>query len=283
MSEPADPLVSPHWLAARLGAPDVHVVDATWRMPADPRDARADYAARRIPGAVFFDIDEIADLSSPLPHMLPSAAKFAARVGKLGLGDGCRVVIYDGDGLFSAARAWWMFRAMGHEDVVVLDGGLPGWEAEDLPLETDIPVARTPRHFTARIRADLIADLETVRRAAADGDRAILDARPAARFAGEAPEPRPGLACGHMPGARSMPFGATLTEKGAMRSKEDLAALLPEAADLKRPIITTCGSGVTAAILNLALARLGRWDAALYDGSWAEWGALSDAPIATGA
>jgi thiosulfate/3-mercaptopyruvate sulfurtransferase len=279
-----DPLVSPSWLAERLEAPDIRVLDATWFLPSDGRDAKALYAERRIPGALFFDIDEIADTSVELPHMLAPPEKFSARMRKLGVGDGARIVVYDSQGVVSAPRVWWTFRVMGHEDVAVLDGGLPAWEAAGHPIETGPPQKRGERHFTARVRADLVCDFADVRRAVAEGGGAILDARSAARFRGEAPEPRPGLRGGHMPGARSVPATELVTEHGAMRPPEALRAIFAAAgADLSRPAICTCGSGVTAAVIALALARLGRWDAAVYDGAWAEWGARTDAPVATGA
>lgn len=283
MNTPEDPVVSPDWLAARLGAPDTRVVDASWFMPNDPRDAKALFAARRIPGAVFFDIDEIADTSVDLPHMLPSPEKFASRVRKLGLGDGARIVVYDAQGLFSAARVWWSFRAMGHDDVFVLDGGFPAWERAGHEIETGPPQTPRERHFTPRLRSDLVRDLSDMRRIVDQRAAAIYDARPAARFSGETPEPRAGLRGGHMPGATSMPFGALVNEDGALRSREELAAIFAGAgADLARPTVCTCGSGITAAIIALALARLGRWDAAVYDGSWTEWGAQSDTPIVSG-
>lgn len=280
---PADPLVTAAWLAERLETPDIRMVDATWFMPSDPRDAKALYAERRIPGAVFFDIDEIADTSSDLPHMLPSPEKFASRMKKLGIGDGCRIVVYDAQGLFSAARVWWTFRVMGVEDVAVLDGGFPAWERAGYPIETGAPKTRMERHFTARVRGDLVRGLADMRRAV-DGGAAILDARPAPRFRGEAAEPRPGLQSGHMPGARSVPSGSLVNENGQMRSVEELKRIFADAgADPSRAAVCTCGSGITAAIIALALARLGRWDAAVYDGSWAEWGSRDDTAIVTGA
>lgn len=284
MPQHADPVVSPAWLAERLSHPDLRVIDATWFMPSDPRDAKALYAERRIPGAIFFDIDEIADTASELPHMLPSAEKFASRMRKAGVGDGSRLVIYDAQGLFSAARVWWTFRVMGHEDVYVLDGGFPAWEKAGYEIEAGPPIPRGERHFTVRMRTDLVRDLEDMRRLVETGAMPILDARPAPRFRGEAAEPRAGLRSGHMPGALSVPSGALVNENGQLRTVEELQHVFADAdVDPSRPAVCSCGSGVTAAIIALALARLGRWDAAVYDGSWAEWGSQTDTPVVTGA
>jgi len=281
---PPDPVVSCAWLAERLDAPDIRVIDATWFMPSDPRDAKALFAERRIPGASFFDIDEISDTSSDLPHMLPAPEKFASRMKKRGVGDGTRVVVYDNQGIFSAARVWWTFRVMGHEDVVVLDGGFPAWERGGYQIETGPPQQRMERHFTPRVRTDLIRDLNDMRRLVAEAQTPILDARPVPRFRGEAAEPRPGLRSGHMPGALSVPSGSLIDESGALKSAEALKEIFATAgADTGRAAVCTCGSGVTAAIITLALARVGKWDAAIYDGSWAEWGGRDDTPIATGA
>jgi thiosulfate/3-mercaptopyruvate sulfurtransferase len=282
--ELTDPLVSPAWLAERLDAPDIRVIDATWFMPGDPRNAKALYAERRIPGAIFFDIDEIADTESDLPHMLPSPEKFASRMKKLGIGDGTRIVVYDNHGLMTAARVWWTFRVFGHEDVAVLDGGFPAWERAGYAIETGEPRSRMERHFTARMRSDLVRDLADVQRAVEGGRAPILDARAAPRFRGEAPEPRAGLKSGHMPGALNVPFPSLLNADGAVKSKDELKQIF-EAAGLNANAapICSCGSGITAAVIALALARLGRWDAAVYDGSWAEWGGRDDTAVVTGA
>lgn len=279
----ADPLVSTAWLADHLGAPDVRIVDASWYFPQEEKNPLEQFKLAHIPGAVFFDIDEIADETSNLPHMLPSPVKFASRVRKLGLGDGSRMVIYDQLGLRSAARVWWTFRAMGHEDVVVLDGGLPKWIAEGRAIDDGPPQPRE-RHFTVRYSSDLVRDVNQVKRALSTGKEQLVDARPAGRFTGETPEPRAGLRGGHMPGARSVPASEILAPDGTMKSAEQLKALFEAAGvDLGKPIITTCGSGITAAMLSLALARAGKDRVPVYDGSWTEWGGREDTDVVMGA
>ncbi|WP_421737581.1 3-mercaptopyruvate sulfurtransferase [Caulobacter sp.] len=279
---PQDPLVSTAWLRDHLDSPDVRIVDASWFMPGTPRDPKEEFLQAHIPGAVFFDIDEIADETSDLPHMLPSAIKFASRVRKMGLGDGSRIVVYDSLGILPAARVWWHFRAMGHEDVAVLDGGLPKWIAEGHPTE-DGPALPQERHFTPRIQADIIRSLEQMKTIVATGREQILDARPAGRFTGEVPEPRAGLRGGHMPGAHNIPLSALLAPDGTMLPADKLAAVFEAAGvDISKPVVSTCGSGITASVVALALARLGRPRSAVYDGSWTEWGGLADTAVVTG-
>jgi thiosulfate/3-mercaptopyruvate sulfurtransferase len=273
--------VSTEWLAQRLNAPDIVVVDGSWYLPAHNRDPHAEFAARRIPGAVHFDIDAVKDTGSDLPHMLPRPEVFAAAVGAMGVSDGMRIVVYDGMGLFSAPRVRWTFRTFGAKDVVILDGGFPAWEAEGRPIEDGPPKARAPRSFTARLDHSAVADAGDVEKALAGGGLQVVDARPADRFRGEAPEPRPGVRSGHMPGALNVPV-PTVTQNGRLKDGAAIAAAFHEAGvDLDRPLITSCGSGVTAAILSTALETIGKPPRALYDGSWSEWGA-SERPIATG-
>ena len=272
-------LISASALADRLGEPALRIVDASWHL--DGRDARADFAAAHVPGAVFLDLDRVSDADSPLPHTLPSPAAFAASVGVLGLSDRDSIVVYDTAGLFSAARVWWMLKIMGARDVRVLDGGLPAWRALDLPTETGAPDRPVFTVFSPRFDSAAVAGLEDVQAALAE-DTQVLDARGGARFRGEAAEPRPGVRPGHMPGALNLPYGALLNADGTMKRGEALEAAFRDAGlDLDRPVITTCGSGVTAAILTLGLHELGR-PSRLYDGSWAEWGAPEGGPVQIG-
>ena len=265
-------LVSAAWLKDHLDDPDLRVLDASWHMPTEGRDARAEYAARHVPGARFFDIDEISDHRSDLPHMAPETEKFVSRVRKLGVGDGHQVVVYDATGLFSAARAWWLFRLMGHDDVAVLDGGLPAWEAAGGAIEDMPPVIRD-RHMTPRRQNQMVAGIPEVASASKLGHPQLVDARSPGRFEGSEPEPRQGLASGHVPGSLNLHYRDLLRPDGRMKDEAGLRAAFEAAGvDLGKPVITTCGSGVTAAIITLALARLGHADNTLYDGSWSEWG-----------
>jgi len=275
-------LVSTGWLAAHLNDPDLRVIDASWYLPDMGRDARAEYMAAHVPGARFVDIDDLSDQRSALPHMAPPVEKFVSRMRAMGIGDGHQVVVYDGMGLFSAARVWWLFRLMGKTDVAVLDGGFPKWQAEGHPVE-DMPPVLRDRHITVQRQAHWIKDVSQVAAASKLGDWQIVDARSAPRFRGEAPEPRPGLRAGHIPGALNVPFAELLNPDGTMKDPDGLrAALTGAGVDLDRPVITTCGSGVTAAVITLALERLGHRRHALYDGSWAEWGMYPDLPLDRG-
>jgi len=278
-------IVSTDWLAKHLAAPDLVVLDASWYLPTEARDPYQEYLEAHIPGALFFDIDEICDEASGLPHMLPSPAKLSSRVRKMGIGDGKRVVVYDGAGMFSAARVWWTFRVMGHDDVVVLDGGLPKWRAEDRPLE-DGPVETQERHFTARRNAGMVCELDEIIAIVEGRDAVgaqIVDARSPGRFRGNEAEPRPGVRQGRIPGSFSLPYEALLNPDGTFKSVDEVRAVFEAAGiDLTKPVVTSCGSGVTAAILSLALEMIGHHHTSLYDGSWSEWGSREDLPVETG-
>ena len=275
-------IVAPAWLAERLTDPETVVLDGSYYLPAMNRDAEAEYRAAHIPGAIRFDIDAVKDRSNPLPHMLPSPETFAEAVGAMGIGDGMNVVAYDGLGLFSAARVAWTFRTFGAERVAVLDGGLPAWVAEGRPTESGEPRPRPPRTFTPRYDPSAVAALDDVRAALRDGSAQVVDARSAARFTGEEPDPRPGTRAGHMPGALNVHYAAVLKDGKLADPATIEAAFAASGVDLERPIVTSCGSGVTATILTLALERIGRPAGRVYDGSWSEWGAREDLPLATG-
>ncbi len=275
-------LVSTDWLANHLKDPDLRVLDGTWFMPSEGRNAKAEYAQAHIPGARFFDIDDISDNRSDLPHMAPPVEKFMSRMRDMGVGDGHQVVVYDAHGLFSAARVWWLFRLMGQENIAVLDGGFPKWQAEGRPTEDMPPIVRD-RHMTVRRQNQMVKDVTQVSSASKLGDYEILDARSPGRFRGDDPEPREGLRSGHIPRSKNVYYRDLLNEDGTMKAPDDLRTAFNSAGvDMGKPAITSCGSGVTAAIINLALERIGKTDHALYDGSWTEWGAFPTVPVATG-
>ncbi|NIY98119.1 MAG: 3-mercaptopyruvate sulfurtransferase [Rhodobacteraceae bacterium] len=282
MHEDPKTLVSTDWLAKHLKDPDLRVLDASWFLPGSDRDAKAEYEAAHIPGARFFDVDDVSDNRSELPHMVPPVEKFMSRMRALGVGDGHQIVVYDSQGIFSAARVWWLFKLMGQDDIAVLDGGFPKWQAEGRETEDMPPVIRD-RHMTVRRQNQMVMDVTQVSAAAKLKDTEILDARAAERFRGDAPEPRPGLRAGHIPGAKNVPYKTLQEADGTMKSPDALRATFEAAGvDLGKPVITSCGSGVTAAIINLALTRIGKDDHSLYDGSWTEWGQFPTLPVATG-
>jgi thiosulfate/3-mercaptopyruvate sulfurtransferase len=273
-------LVSTEWLAERLSAPDVRVVDGTYFLPWQGKNARAEYETCHIPGAVFFDLDAIADTSTDLPHMLPSPEKFSSRVRKLGLGDGNRIVVYDQHGLMSAPRVWWTFRIFGHADVAVLDGGLPKWKREGRPVE-DRPPQPRERHFTARFDNLMVRDKGQIRANLASKREQVVDARAEGRFDASEPEPWPGRRRGHIPGSRNLPYTRLLdpATQTFLPAEAIAAAFRSAGVDPEKPIVTTCGSGITAAALAFGLHLIGARDVALYDGSWAEWGRPGDTPV----
>ena len=277
------PVVSSEWLAENLKAPDLRVVDGSYYLPHEGLDPRAEYELHHIPGALFFDIDDIADAESELPHMLPSPVKFSSKVRKLGLGDGLRIVVYDQRGLFSAPRVWWTFRHFGHRDVAVLDGGLPKWMAEGRPVDEGEARA-SERHFTPRVDSFVLRDKDQMLSNLKSGREQVLDARSKGRFEGREPEPREGLRGGHMPGSLNLPYGELIEpETQTLKPTEQLRAAFEAAGlDMSRPVVTTCGSGITAGILALGLELAGHKQVAVYDGSWAEWGLPGHTPVDSG-
>lgn len=272
------PLISTEDLAVLLGDPSLRLLDGSWHL--DGRDGRAEFAAERLPGARFFDLEAVSDPDSDLPHMLPTPESFATSLGELGVSADDRIVVYDAAGLFSAARVWWMLKTMGATQVQVLDGGLPKWKAEGRPVETGSATAFTPAIFTPRFDATAVADLEDVRAALNDGVQ-VADARGFPRFSGQVADPRPGVRAGHMPGAVNLPYASLIAADGSLKQGQALTEAFAEAGlDPDRPVVTTCGSGVTAAIISLALATVDR-PSRLYDGSWTEWGRSANTPVAT--
>ena len=275
-------LVSTQWLAAHLKDPDLRVLDASWYLPGSKRDPFAEYQAAHMPGARFFDLDVVSDHRADLPHMVPLVEKFMSRMRAIGVGDGHQIVVYDGSGLFSAPRVWWLFKLMGQMDIAVLDGGFPKWQAEGHPVE-DLPPILRDRHMMVRRQNQMVKDVTQVSAASKLGESEIVDARSPGRFYGKDPEPRPGLRAGHIPGSKNVFYKDLLKADDTMKSPDEMRQVFLEAGvDLDKPVITSCGSGVTAAILSLGLTRMGKIDHSLYDGSWTEWGMFPTLPIATG-
>ena len=275
-------LVSTQWLATHLKDPDLRVLDASWYLPCSERDPFAEYQRAHIPGARFFDLDDVSDHRSDLPHMVPPVEKFMSRMRAMGVGDGHQIVVYDGSGLFSAPRVWWLFKLMGQMDIAVLDGGFPKWQAEGHPIE-DLPPILRDRHMMVRRQNHMVKDVTQVSAASKLGESEIVDARSPGRFYGKDPEPRPGLRAGHIPRSKNVFYKDLLKADYTMKSPDEMRQVFVEAGvDLDKPVITSCGSGVTAAILSLGLTRMGKTDHSLYDGSWTEWGMFSTLPIATG-
>jgi thiosulfate/3-mercaptopyruvate sulfurtransferase len=282
MQDDPKTLVSTEWLHAHLKDPDLRILDGSYYLPQMGRDPRAEYDALHIPNARFFDIDDVSDHGSDLPHMVPPVEKFMSRMRAMGVGDGHQVVVYDGMGLFSAARVWWLFKLMGQHNIAVLDGGLPKWQAEGRPVE-DLPPVIRDRHMTVRRQNHMVKDVTQVSAASKLGDYEIIDARSPGRFRGEEPEPREGLRPGHIPGSKNVCFKDLLNADQTMKSPVEIRQVFEAAGvDFNKPAITTCGSGVTAAVLSLGLERIGKTDHSLYDGSWSEWGMFPTVPVATG-
>ena len=282
MQDDPKTLVSTEWLHAHLKDPDLRILDGSYYLPQMGRDPRAEYNAAHIPNARFFDIDDVADHGSDLPHMVPPVEKFMSRMRAMGVGDGHQVVVYDGMGLFSAARVWWLFKLMGQNNIAVLDGGLPKWHAEGRPIE-DLPPVIRDRHMTVRRQNHMVKDVTQVSAASKLGDHEIIDARSPGRFRGEEPEPRAGLRPGHIPGSKNVCFKDLLKADQTMKNPVEIRQIFEAAGvDFNKPAITTCGSGVTAAVLSLGLERIGKTDHSLYDGSWSEWGMFPTVPVATG-
>ena len=282
MQDDPKTLVSTEWLHAHLKDPDLRILDGSYYLPQMGRDPRAEYDAAHVPNARFFDIDDVSDHGSDLPHMVPPVEKFISRMRAMGVGDGHQVVVYDGMGLFSAARVWWLFKLMGQNNIAVLDGGLPKWQAEGRPVE-DLPPVIRDRHMTVRRQNHMVKDVTQVSAASKLGDYEIIDARSPGRFRGEEPEPRAGLRPGHIPGSKNVCFKDLLNADQTMKNPVEIRQIFEAAGvDFNKPAITTCGSGVTAAVLSLGLERIGKTDHSLYDGSWSEWGMFPTVPVATG-